>query len=210
MWLERCWGQAVSSAAELAVGGGGGVRNSEELELTGPGSRVAGLGSVAWPNWIGHLLAVSALLVPPRHTDLNARRTLLHANEHVHSKYSRGNSPNRRFCREGPPCSRSFSHNPITPHSLRYPPSSLHSLSKGVVRGWGCPSKVHVLELIQTAGETRSCSDAGRRESGAVNPRCLLVLPVSLSISRPAGQSLRQTCRSPSARGAPTFPTPLL
>lgn len=97
---------------------------------------------------------------------------------------------------------------PLIPSAT--PPSSLHSLSKGVVRGWGCPSKVHVLELIQTAGETRSCSDAGRQESGAVNPRCLLVLPVSLSISQPAGQSLRRTCRSPSARGAPTFPTPLL
>lgn len=47
MWLERCWGQAVSSAAELAVGGGGGgggvevvvVVSMEESELTGAWER---------------------------------------------------------------------------------------------------------------------------------------------------------------------------
>ncbi len=56
MWLARCWGQAVSSVAELEVGGGGkklggrGERERErerELDLTEPGSRVSGLGSVA-------------------------------------------------------------------------------------------------------------------------------------------------------------------
>lgn len=94
------------------------------------------------------------------------------------------NSPNHYFCREGPPHSHSFSHNPITPHSLRYSLSSLHSLSKGIVRGWGCPSKVHDLELLV------------KPESGAVNPHCLLVLPVNLSISQLASQSLRQMCKS--------------
>lgn len=42
MWLARCWGQAVSSVAELEVVGGlgRGVRNSEEAEREREGERV--------------------------------------------------------------------------------------------------------------------------------------------------------------------------
>ena len=42
MWLARCWGQAVSSVAELEVVGGlgRGVRNSEKAEREREGERV--------------------------------------------------------------------------------------------------------------------------------------------------------------------------
>lgn len=37
MWLERCWGQAVSFMAELEVGGGGSVRaGGKKLRGVGP------------------------------------------------------------------------------------------------------------------------------------------------------------------------------
>lgn len=47
MWLERCWGQAVSSVAELEVGEGGGGKKLGGVGPDRPGSRVTGLGSVA-------------------------------------------------------------------------------------------------------------------------------------------------------------------
>lgn len=88
MWLESCWGQAVSSVAELAVGGGGGgggvevVVGMEESELTGAWEQ----SRQAWDQRrrltgsdISLQLAVSwcprPFAPPPCHMDLNTAAT---------------------------------------------------------------------------------------------------------------------------------------